>query len=323
MRPLQATAPSATRSPEANPAPLRPAEEPRTNRIAPDPSPVSVVLRACRPRQWSKNALVLIAPAAAGVIGRPLVQAEVAGAFVSFSLLASATYLFNDVRDRERDRRHPRKRHRPIASGKLAPKRAIRVATGLSVLGLALAALISPALATAGLGYMALTTSYSIWWRHVVFVDLAAVAGGFVLRAMAGGAASGVPLSRSFLAVSAACSLFLVAGKRHAELADGRPSAGTRTTLSRYSRRSLRLVLAGAAGFSLAAYAWWAFARPDPSLWFDLSLLPFILWLARYGTLLGTGAGEAPEELILRDRALLACGAAWVLLFMGGVYVAH
>ena len=85
-----------------------------------------VLLRACRPRQWSKNLLVLAAPCAAGVIDRPLVAAQVAGAFVVLCLVSSATYLVNDVRDREQDRRHPRKRSRPVAAGELSPRAALR-----------------------------------------------------------------------------------------------------------------------------------------------------------------------------------------------------
>src|ERR1019366_5634386 len=95
----------------------------------------AVLLRACRPRQWTKNLLVLAAPCAAGLIDRPLVAAQVAGAFVILCLLSSATYLVNDVRDREQDRLHPRKRLRPIAAGEISPRMAIRAAAILAILG--------------------------------------------------------------------------------------------------------------------------------------------------------------------------------------------
>jgi decaprenyl-phosphate phosphoribosyltransferase len=167
-----------------------------------------------------------------------------------------------------------------------------------------------------------------MWWRHVVIVDIVAVAGGFVLRAVAGGAAAGVALSRPFLLVTSACALFLVAGKRYAELAGGGPRAAsgaayTRATLRRYSRRLLRRLLAGAAILGAVAYARWAFARPDAGPWLELSMVPFVMWLGRYAMMLGAGGGEAPEELILRDPPLLALAAVWVVLFAGGVYVAH
>jgi decaprenyl-phosphate phosphoribosyltransferase len=279
------------------------------------------VLRAARPRQWVKNVLVGIAPGAAGALTNPAVVARVLGTFVAFCLLASAAYLLNDVRDREQDRRHPRKRHRPIAAGELAPRGATRIATLMAILGVALSAALRPTLAVVAIGYLALTTSYSIWWRHIVVADIVAVAGGFLLRALAGGIVAEVPLSRSFLIVTGACALFLVAGKRYAELADVGARRATRATLGRYSRRLLRFLLGGAAALGCLAYAHWAFTRPALGPWFELSTLPFALWLGRYGMMLGAGAGQAPEELVLRDPALLAIGALWVLLFMVGVYV--
>jgi decaprenyl-phosphate phosphoribosyltransferase len=282
-----------------------------------------VLLRACRPRQWIKNALVAIAPAAAGALTRPGVVPQVIGAFVAFCMLSSATYLVNDVRDRDQDRRHPRKRHRPIAAGQLRPRGALRIAALMAVAGIALSLAVQPALGVVAVCYLALTTGYSIWWRRVVVLDIVAIAGGFLLRAIAGGVAVDVPLSRSFLAVTAACALFLVAGKRYAELTAGGARSATRATLRRYSRPLLRRLLVGAAALGCLAYARWAFARPAPGPWFELSMVPFVMWLGRYAMILDTGAGEAPEELILRDPGLLALGALWALLFVGGVYGAR
>jgi decaprenyl-phosphate phosphoribosyltransferase len=312
----------ATARSEAPTAGLRvPRTAPRS-RPAPRRSPGEVVLRACRPRQWVKNALVAIAPAAAGALTRADVVAHVLGAFVAFCLLASATYLVNDVRDRDQDRRHPRKRHRPIAAGELSPRGALRLAALMVVLGLAVAVAVRPLLGAVAVGYLALTTSYSLWWRHVAIIDIVVVAGGFLLRAIAGAVATGVPPSRSFLVVTSACALFLVAGKRYAELAEGGAHAGARATLRRYSRPLLRGVLWVAAAVGCLAYARWAFTRPGASACFELSIVPFLLWLGRYSALLGAGAGEAPEEVILRDPGLLAAGATWIALFVGGVYVA-
>jgi len=264
--------------------------------------------------------LVLAAPCAAGVIGQPGVVAEVALAFVAFCLLSSATYLVNDVRDREQDRRHPRKRTRPVAAGELSPQAAVAAAATIALLGLALAAAVRPGLAAVGLGYVVLTASYSLWLRDVVVADIVAIAAGFLLRAAAGAAATGVPLSRWFLLVTSSCAVFLVAGKRYAELGDGGVGAATRSALRGYSRGSLRLLLAAMAVLAGVAYAGWAFTRPEHGPWYELSMIPFVLWLARYAALLGQGAGQAPEELILRDRGLLVLGAVWTALFVGGVY---
>ena len=291
--------------------------------LRPAASAPRALLRACRPRQWSKNLLVLAAPCAAGVIGRPLVAAQVAGAFVVLCLLSSATYLVNDVRDREQDRRHSEKRMRPVAAGDLSPRTALRAALVLAVAGIALAAVIGPGLATVGVGYLALTASYSMWLRRVVVADMLAIAAGFVLRAFAGGVATDIYLSRWFVIVTGCCAVFLVAAKRLAELRKSSRSEPVRATLRRYSVRGLRLTLLAAASVAGIAYTSWAFTRPNHILWYGLSILPFMLWLGRYASLTGAGAGEAPEELILRDHMLLALSLGWTVLFLGGVYVGH
>ncbi len=271
------------------------------------------VLCACRPRQWLKNALVVIAPGAAGVLPQSGIVLRVGGAFIAFCLLSSATYLVNDVRDREQDRRHPRKRNRPVAAGELSPRAALVLAGLLAALGLALAMAVRPTVALVGAAYLGVTTSYSIWWRRIALADIAAVSAGFVLRALGGAAAGGVGLSRSFVVVISACALFIVAGKRYAELGAPHPS---RAALRQYSRRSLRLLLSAAAIVACAAYAWWASAQSARAL----SLVPFALWLGRYRGLVRAGAGEAPEELVIHDPGLVSLGLLWAALFASGVY---
>ncbi len=280
-----------------------------------------MLLRACRPRQWSKNLLVLAAPCAAGVIDRPLVAAQVAGAFLALCLISSATYLVNDVRDRKQDRRHPRKRLRPVAAGQLSPRAALRVAAVLALLGIASAAAITPGLGAVACGYLALTASYSLWLRRVVVLDILAIAAGFVLRAVAGGVATDIYLSRWFVIVTACCAIYLVAAKRYAELREHAGLDPARATLRRYSPESLRLTLLASATMASVAYTGWAFTRPSHLVWYGLSIAPFLLWLGRYASLIGAGAGQAPEELILRDRTLLALSFAWSFLFLGGIYV--
>jgi len=279
-----------------------------------------VLLRAARPRQWSKNVLVLAAPCAAGVIARPQIAMRVALAFVVFCLLSSATYLVNDVRDRDQDRLHPRKRLRPVAAGELSKRAALLTGGAIALAGLALASAVAPALVLVGCAYLAVTASYSLWWRGVVVLDIVAIAAGFVLRTTAGGAAAGVHLSRSFLLVAACGAMFLVAGKRYGELRDGAAPSPARATLRRYSAGSLRLLLVLCAATATAAYALWALVGPGHGVWHVLSIVPFVAWLARYGVLLGEGDGESPEETIAHDRVLLALSAVWVVLFLSGVY---
>ncbi len=267
--------------------------------------------------------LVLAAPCAAGVIDRPLVAAQVAGAFLVLCLLSSATYLVNDVRDCEQDRRHPRKRWRPVAAGELSPRTALRVAAVLALAGVGLATAIAPGLGAVACGYLALTASYSLWLRRVVVADIVAIAAGFVLRAIAGGVATDIYLSRWFVIVTACCAIYLVAAKRYAELREHAEPGPARATLRRYSLGHLRLTLLAAATMAAVAYTGWAFTRPSHVVWYGLSIAPLLLWLGRYAMLIGAGAGQAPEELILRDRTLLALTLAWTFLFLGGVYVSR
>ena len=158
-----------------------------------------------------------------------------AGAFVVLCLLSSATYLVNDVRDRDQDRLHPRKRLRPVAAGELSPRAAVRCAAAMALLGLALATAIDPKLGVLGCGYLALTASYSLWWRGVVVLDILVIAAGFVLRALAGGIATDIYLSRWFVIVTGCCAIFLVAAKRYAELREQAGPHPARGSLRGYS----------------------------------------------------------------------------------------
>ena len=139
-------------------------------------------------------------------------------ACVAFCLLASGIYAINDVSDAEEDRRHPRKRFRPVAAGELDPRFATALGLSLLLAGLLLCAAIAPLLALVGVGYAALTLSYTLVWRHLIVFDIFAVAGGFVLRAVAGGVAAPVTLSRWFLLVVTSSAVFVAAAKRYAEL---------------------------------------------------------------------------------------------------------
>ena len=286
----------------------------------PRSTPGFPLLRACRPRQWLKNAVVVIAPATAGAIVRPGAVAALLAAFGAFCLMSSATYLINDVRDRASDRLHPRKRLRPVAAGQLSPRAALRAAALLALAAAAVASLGPSVLVAVVLGYGALTLSYTLWLREIVLLDVVSVAAGFVLRAVSGAAAVHVSLSRSFLVVTSACALFLVLGKRYAELVAASGPSRSRRTLRRYTRRGLRRLLAGSAVLACIAYTSWSFSHPAHGLWLALSLIPFALWLGRYAALVRAGAGESPEELVLHDYALVALGFAWTFLFIAGVY---
>jgi decaprenyl-phosphate phosphoribosyltransferase len=286
---------------------------------------VHAALVTLRPRQWVKNALVIAAAGAAGALGHDDVPVRVGLACIAFCLLASGVYAVNDVRDAPEDRGHPRKRHRPVAAGELEAPAALFLGAALMVAGLVLCVLVRPLLGLVGAGYVALTLSYTLVWRRIVVLDVVAIAAGFVLRAVAGGVAAPVTLSRWFVAVVTFSALFIAAGKRQAEL---KRTAGSdlarRGVLRFYTPARLRVLLLGSAAVALFAYCVWAFELPTVGgvPWRPLTILPFAAALARYATLVQAGNGEAPEELLLRDRWLQLAGLVWLVVFALGVHAA-
>jgi decaprenyl-phosphate phosphoribosyltransferase len=279
------------------------------------------LLRAARPKQWTKNLLVLAAPMTAGVLDDVGDLERIALAMAVFCMLSSATYLVNDVRDREQDRQHPVKCRRPIAAAVLKPRTALAAAGVLVIVALALAMALRWQLALVGACYLALTTTYSVWWRRVIGLDILAIAAGFVLRAAAGGAAVDVGLSRWFLLVTSCGAIFVVAGKRYAELREERTSVPSRHSLGRYSVTALQAILALAAAGAISAYVLWTTTRHQQGPWYELTIIPVVLWFWGYARLVARGAGETPEELILGDRPLLVVTLGWTLLFVSALYV--
>ncbi|HEY8457638.1 MAG TPA: decaprenyl-phosphate phosphoribosyltransferase [Actinopolymorphaceae bacterium] len=280
------------------------------------------LLGACRPKQWLKNVLVLAAPAAAGVLDQPDSLLATAIAFLAFCLAASGTYLVNDARDAAADRLHPRKRHRPVAAGTISPTLAYVAGGCCLVGGLAVSMLTGRWQLTAiVLAYVILTTAYSLHLKRVPILDLISVAGGFVLRAAAGAVAVAVPMSSWFLIVATLGSLFMVAGKREAELANGERGE-SRATLRLYSKEFLWYVRATSSGALLVSYCLWAFEHEGLArLAFGISIVPFAVGILRYAMLVDTGFGEEPEEVVLSDSMLLLSGLALVACIAVGVYV--
>ncbi|HEV3494774.1 MAG TPA: decaprenyl-phosphate phosphoribosyltransferase [Actinomycetes bacterium] len=281
------------------------------------------LVRSLRPRQWAKNVLVLAAPAAGGALVVPAVIADAVVAVVAFCLVSSATYLMNDLADRDGDRRHPLKAARPIAAGLVSPALAGTAGLALLVAGLAVGSRAGLGLAAVLAVYLAVNVAYCLHLRRVAVVDLAAVASGFVLRVLAGGVATGVPVSRWLLIVASFGALFVVAGKRYGELLDHPEAADPgRATLAVYTPAYLRFVTALASAVMIIAYCLWAFtAGMAYHGMAELSVLPLALVVLRYGLLLETGQGGAPEEVFLRDRPLQALGVAWALIYGTGVYL--
>lgn len=303
----------------------KPTAERTTEDGASPPSTVRALLRTARPKQWIKNVLVFAAPGAAGVLDEPAQLGRTLVAFAALCLAASGTYLLNDALDAEADRRHPTKRHRPVAAGHLRPAVAIAVAAVLMLVAVAISLPVAHAeLAAVVGGYVVITVSYSLWLKHEPVVDLGAVAAGFVIRAIAGGIATNVEISNWFLIVAAGGSLFMVTGKRHAEQIElGDDSGEHRATLEEYSTSFLGFVRAVAASVTVTAYCLWAFENATATgdtTWFRLSIVPFVLGILRYAHLIEQGRGGAPEEIVVADRVLQVLGLLWILAFAVGVH---
>jgi decaprenyl-phosphate phosphoribosyltransferase len=284
------------------------------------------LVRAVRPRQWAKNVLVLAAPAAAGEIFHLDVLGPTAVAFVLFCVAASGVYLVNDTIDVEEDRRHPRKRFRPVAAGIVPTSVAVVVGVVLLVAAVAAAALLAaPQLAGVLAAYVVISLAYSWFLKDQPVIDLAVVASGFLLRGIAGGVAAGLELSQWFLLVAAFGSLFMVAGKRYSELVLIGDAAATRKTLQEYSASYLRFVWSLSAAVTLTAYSLWAFEMgetQDGAPWALISIAPFVLAILLYARDVDKGEAGAPEDIVLKDRVLLSLGVIWAATMALGVFSA-
>jgi len=287
-------------------------------------SRMPATVRAVRPRQWLKNLLVLAAPLAAGKLFEPAILRGAALAFVAFCLVSASVYLVNDVRDVEEDRLHPTKRFRPIAAGELKPATALALATVLGACGLALGFLVSAPLGITMLVYVSLQLLYSAYLKHLPVVDLAMVASAFLLRAIAGGVATGIPLSQWFLLVAAFGSFFMVSGKRYSEMKALGGEAGTRRSLTRYSESYLRFAWMLAAVMVLISYSLWAFENGGNGAlgipWTAISIAPFTLGLLQYALEVDAGTAGEPEEVVLHDHVLQGLALVWLVVISIAVF---
>ena len=283
------------------------------------------LIKLARPKQWIKNLLVITAPLAAGSLFDHGVLGWTVLAFVCFSLASSAIYMFNDIRDVEADRAHPKKQHRPIASGRVKPATATvaAIVCGLASFGVPLLLGNRP-LTLVIVSYLALQIGYVFYLKYEPVFDIAAIAAGFLLRAIAGGAASDVPISNAFLIVVGFGSLFMAVGKRYSEIREQDGSAKTRAVLAKYTPGYLQMMLGVSAAIALVGYILWAFEIVESSSasipYASLSIIPFTLAMMRYARDAEQAKAEAPEDAVFADKALLVLGLIWLLLFVGQVW---
>ena len=301
------------------------ADSVRNTAPARDEGKVHGFIRALRPRQWAKNVLVFAAPVAAGSIDNASTLRNTVLAFLAFCLAASGTYLLNDARDVESDRRHPVKCNRPIASGVVSLGLAYVAAVVLIIGALAIGFATARNLGITLVAYLVLTTTYSLWLKRQPVLDIVAVAAGFVLRAIAGAAATDLPISEWFFIVTSFGALLVVIGKREGEMHSlGDRAAEVRATLGIYTPDFLRYLRSVSTGVVLVAYCLWAFesgsTSPEGASWFKLSIVPFAVAIFQYGLILERGGGENPEEVLTSDRAILISGAIWAIIYAYAVY---
>ncbi|QMV12552.1 decaprenyl-phosphate phosphoribosyltransferase [Streptomyces lincolnensis] len=280
------------------------------------------LLRTARPKQWVKNVLVVAAPAAAGQLFSQHAVTQLVLVFALFTACAAAVYLINDARDAEADRAHPTKRRRPVAAGQVPVPVAYAVGGALGILAPATAAwLVSPAVAALLTAYLAMQLAYCVSLKHVLVVDLVVVTTGFLMRAMVGGLALGIPLSRWFLITTGFGALFMVSAKRYSEAVQMAGKAGaTRALLTEYTTGYLRFVWQLAAGVAVLGYCLWALEEggvPHTSVlpWRQLSMVAFILAVLRYAVFADRGTAGEPEDVVLHDRALALIALVWIAMY--------
>jgi 4-hydroxybenzoate polyprenyltransferase len=307
--------------------PLDPLEIERIDRQPASVRPMALnLVLSLRPSQWTKN-LIIFLPL---MFAQRLLDAQAVlyaiGAFVIFCGLSGVVYLINDVADREADRRHPIKQHRPIASGALTVTAAIAWAALISAVSLAAAFWLRPLFGVVATSYVVLLAIYSSLMKHVVILDVLTIAIGFVLRAAAGAVALDVPISHWLYVLTILLALFLALSKRRHELvllAEGATSH--RRILEEYSPYLLDQMIAVVSASTIVAYAFYT-VSPETVQKFGtdrlMLTLPFPLYgIFRYLYLVHQkDGGGSPTDMLLNDRPLLLCVGIWAAVVAFIIY---
>ena len=269
---------------------------------------VRYILQEIRVKQYTKNVLVYAAPLFSGTLLVPDMLCRSTMAFVSFCLMASAVYILNDIMDREKDRQHPTKCHRPIASGKLSLPLAVGIFCALLLLGGGLSWIIRPGLTALLLSYFVMNIAYSVHLKHIVLIDVMIIATGFVMRAFAGTIAIGVGASSWFVVCVFMLSMFLALAKRRSEmvLLSEHPRR-QRRVLQDYSLELVNQLLTVVTAVTVTSYSLFAIQANDVAEPFMLVTVPLVVYgIFRYLYLINIkGLGGKPEEVLLKDKGIL------------------
>jgi decaprenyl-phosphate phosphoribosyltransferase len=284
---------------------------------------LAAAVRTARPRQWPKNLLVFAAPLAGASLGRPHGLAYALVAAAAFTAASSAVYFVNDVLDAERDRGHPHKRNRPVAAGTLPAAHALAIAAACAAAAVTAGLWIGePGLSAAIGGYLAASLAYTLGLKHVPVLELLLVASGFVIRALGGAAATGVPPSGWFLLVCSLGALMVAVAKRSMELAVLGPDAARhRPAMRWYTAPGLQLSQRCLLVAMVIAYAAWALGEQAgwTRNWHLASALPLAAALLRFSRLSAGAASRPVEDLITRDPVMACCEVTWLLMFAAGL----
>ena len=267
---------------------------------------------ALRPRQWSKNLLLFAGLVFAAKLGDVSRWLEALGAFAAYCAASSAAYLVNDVRDAAHDRAHPVKRLRPVASGELPARTAVVLAVALGAIAFGVAAALGPWSVLFMAAFLALQGAYTTGLKHVVLIDVLAIAGLFVIRASAGAQGVDVRISPWLLICTGLLALFLALAKRRAELVlVGAEEAPSRPVLEGYSLVLVDQLVSIVAASTVIAYSLYTFTARDSKAM--MATVPFVVYgVFRYLLLLHRhDLGEEPENVLLADVPLILTIASW------------
>ena len=299
---------------------------------------LSAIIKALRPSHWVKNLSLFAALLFSQNLFEPVLFNRVVWAFIAFCLAASATYVFNDILDVKRDRLHPIKKDRPLASGKLSVPFAIVMVVILTITALVVARYLSYFFYVLLLSYLILQVAYSTFLKKLPVIDIIVIATGFVIRIYAGAFVIDAHLSVWFLLCVISVALFLASGKRRAELGALGAESGTRQSLSKYPGELLNsygTMFGNAAWMSWALFTFFESPRISTGLWILLAELsratainkllmitiPFTIFgIMRYESLIFENRSEAPEKLLLTDIPLVTSVLLWVGLVVWILY---
>lgn len=299
------------------------------------------LVRLARPIHWVKNLAVFAALIFSGMLFAKGAFLSVFEAFIVFNFATSASYVFNDILDRDRDRLHPTKKHRPIASGVVSVDLAIFYSAGLAIFALVFAMALSNFFALFILLYLGIQFTYSLYLKHLAVVDIILIASGFVIRVYAGAYIIDAHLSVWFLLCLIATSLFLASGKRRSEYGASGGASHTRKSLSKYTKDTLNAYVSmfgNSAWMSWALFTFFESPRATQPLWIFLSeiskattinkllmiTIPVVIFgIMRYQALIFQEKTEAPEKVLLTDPGLVLSATIWIVIvmfiFYGGV----